>query len=54
MKSRETVILENLIYNDEYVKKVIPFIDVNYFSDEVDKKIFSHIRDYVNQYNSPE
>ena len=53
MKSRETVILENLIYNDEYVKKVIPFIDVNYFSDEVDKKIFSHIRDYVNQYNSP-
>ena len=53
MKSRETVLLENLIYNDEYVKKVIPFIDVNYFSDEVDKKIFSHIRDYVNQYNSP-
>lgn len=53
MKDRETVILENLIYNDEFTKKVIPFIQEEYFSDEIDKKVFSHIKSYVDEYNSP-
>ena len=36
MKSQEQIILENLVYNQEYTKKVIPFLKEEYFSDEVE------------------
>ena len=53
MKSQEQIILENLVYNPEYTKKVIPFLKEEYFSDEVEKKVFVNIKQYVDQYNSP-
>ena len=39
----EKTILSNLIFNDEYTRKVLPFLDERYFSDIVDKKIYNII-----------
>ena len=52
MKSREEVILENLVFNEEYARKVIPFLTDEYFSDSVEKKLFSHIKTFIERYNS--
>lgn len=48
----ETTILSNLIYNEEYTRKVIPFLKQDYFSDHVEKTIFRSILDYVEKYNN--
>jgi replicative DNA helicase len=54
MKNRiEQVILENLIYSEQYVRKVIPFLKSSYFMNHEDQKVFSIIRDFVEKYNNP-
>ena len=47
----EKTILSNLIFNDEYTRKVLPFLDERYFSDIVDKKIYNLIKAYHLDYN---
>ena len=47
----ESVIFGNLIENEEYSRKVIPFLNEDYFTDIVDRKIFTIIKDYVDKYN---
>ena len=49
----ETEILSNLINDEEYVRKVIPFIKEEYFSDVEDRKVFSVVKEFVTKYNSP-
>jgi len=49
--TEEKVILQNLISNDEYSRRVIPFIKDEYFHNKVDKKVFSIIREYIISYN---
>ena len=54
MKNRiEQVILENLIYSEQYVRKVIPFLKASYFMNNEDQKVFTIIRDFVEKYNNP-
>ena len=48
----ETTILSNLVHNEEYTRKVIPFLRQDYFSDHVEKTIFRSILDYVEKYNN--
>ena len=48
----EHIIFGNLIENEEYGRKVIPFLKEEYFTDTVDRKIFSIIHDYVGKYNN--
>ena len=48
----ETTILSSLIHNEEYTRKVIPFLKQDYFSDHVEKTIFRSIFDYVEKYNN--
>lgn len=48
----ELTILKNLIFNDEYSKKVLPFIKGEYFSDRTDKLIHEHVNEFVLKYNS--
>ena len=48
----EQTILKNLIYNDEYLRKVLPFIKSEYFTDRTDKTIFNQITSFVEAYNS--
>jgi len=43
--------LQNLISNDEYSRRVIPFIKDEYFHNKIDKKVFSIIREYIISYN---
>ena len=48
----EKVILRNLVYNEEYLRKVIPFIEPDYFNDRSERVVFEHITKYVAEYNS--
>jgi replicative DNA helicase len=48
----EHIIFGNLIENEEYGRKVIPFLKEEYFTDTVDRKIFSIIYEYVGKYNN--
>ena len=52
MDSIETTILKNLIHNDEYSRKVIPFIDKEYFEELHEKIIFEEICTFIVKYNS--
>ena len=35
MERIETTILRNLVFNEEYSRKVIPFIQPEYFTDDI-------------------
>jgi replicative DNA helicase len=49
----EQMILRNLIHNEEYFRKVLPFLKSEYFSDRTEKIIFDEIEKFTHQYNSP-
>ena len=49
----DTVILVNLVRNEKYVRKVLPFIRSEYFSDGDHKYAFEQIKDYIEKYNNP-
>ena len=49
----DTVILVNLVKNEKYVRKVLPFIKAEYFSDADHKYAFEQIKNYIEQYNNP-
>ena len=48
----EDTILTNLIFNEEYTRKVLPFLKDEYFGTRSDKIIFACIEDFVNKYNN--
>lgn len=48
----EFTILRNLIFNEEYTRKVIPFIQTEYFDNKLDKIIFEETSKFINKYNS--
>ena len=48
----EQTILKNLIYNEEYLRKVLPFIKDEYFTDRTEKLLFKEIISFVQTYNS--
>ena len=49
----EKTILSNLIYNEEYCRRVFPYIKEEYFDDNSLRKIFSTYSDYMNDYKEP-
>ena len=53
MEKVEFLILRNLLYNEEYVRKVIPFIKADYFEDFNQKVVFEEILNFVEEYNTP-
>ena len=52
MERIETTILRNLIYNEEYSRKVIPFIEPTYFEQRTEKIIFEEITQFIVKYGS--
>ena len=48
----EQIVLTNLIYDEDFTRKVIPFLDENYFHQESEKKIFVKIKEHLDAYNS--
>ena len=51
MERIERTVLSNLIHNEEYTRRVLPFIKEEYFSDRLEKILFSEIYKFVNKYN---
>ena len=52
MERIETTILRNLVYEEEYSRKVIPFIQPDYFEDRKEKIIFEEIISFIVKYDS--
>ena len=48
----ENLIFSNLVNNEEYGRKVIPFLKEEYFSSYSDKILFNLIWDYMKEYNT--
>ena len=48
----ENAIFGNLVYNEEYARKCIPFLKEEYFSTQDQKALFRLIKEYVDKYNS--
>ena len=48
----EQTILSNLIYSDDYTRKVFPYLKEDYFQDSTDKVIFKTIARYIERYKS--
>ena len=53
MEKVEFLILRNLLHNETYLRKVIPFIKSEYFEDNNQKVVFEEILKFVQQYNEP-
>lgn len=52
IENTEGLIMWGLIYNDEYCRKVIPFLKTEYFQDYHYKIIFDKINAYLTKYNT--
>ena len=53
MEKVEFLILRNLLYNEEYVRKVLPFLKADYFEERNQKIVFEEILNFVQEYNKP-
>ena len=49
----EKTILSNLILNEEYSRKVFPYLKEDYFDDNALRKIFATCSEYVEKYKEP-
>jgi len=52
MERIEATILRNLVFNEDYSRKVIPFIQPNYFEQKSEKVIFEEIVQFIVKYGS--
>ena len=52
MERIETTILKNLVYNEDYSRKVIPFIEPEYFENRSEKIIFEEVSRFIVKYGS--
>ena len=50
MERIETTILRNLVFDEEYSRKVIPFIEPTYFEQRTEKVIFEEITQFIVNY----
>ncbi len=49
----EEVILRSLLHNDEFLRRVLPYLKVEYFSDAAQAAVFSEIEVFAAKYNAP-
>lgn len=52
MNRLEQSILKNLVYNEEFTRRVLPFIQPEYFSDNAEKLVFSEVKEFIEKYKS--
>lgn len=48
----EQVVLSNLVNNEKFTRKVLPFLQGEYFHDMVDRSIFEMIRNHIDKFNT--
>ena len=51
MEKIEITVLKNLVYNEDYARKVVPFINLEYFELRTEKVICEEIIDFISQYD---
>lgn len=47
----EKVILKNLLRNETYTRKILPFLREDYFTLDEDKTLYKEINDFIHKYN---
>ena len=52
MERTEATILRNLIYNEDYSRKVIPFIQPDYFEEKAERIVFEEVTKFIVKYGS--
>ena len=52
MQKVENLILRNLLRNEEYSRKVLPFLSKEYFLDHTEKELYIQIDNFINKYNN--
>ena len=52
MDKLEVIILKNLVYNEKFCRKVLPFIKPEYFESHEERVVFDEINKYVQQYQT--
>jgi len=50
MERIETTILQNLIYNEVYSRKVISFIKPDYYLNKSDRVVFDQLAEFIVKY----
>ena len=51
MERLEITILRNLIHNEDYARKVIPFIHLDYYDIRSEQVVCQEIIDFISEYN---
>ena len=52
MERIETTILRNLVFNEEFARKTIPFIQPDFFEERSEKIIFEEIVSFITKYDT--
>ena len=52
MERIETTILKNLIFNEDYSRKVLPFLKNEYFESYHEKVVFEEIAKFIIEYGN--
>ena len=47
----ERTTLRNLLHNEDYTRKVLPFLKSEYFQDRSERVVFTEIQKFISQYN---
>ena len=49
---KEDLILSSLVYNEDYARKVIPFLKAEYFQDSAVKDVYEVVDEFIKKYNT--
>lgn len=49
---KEDLILSSLVYNEDYARKVIPFLKAEYFQDSAVKDVYEVVDEFLKKYNT--
>jgi replicative DNA helicase len=52
MSSPEKLILSNLLFNEEFSRRTLPYIEEEYFASRDERLVFSEIKNYTLKYRS--
>ena len=51
MERLEDTILKSLLYNDDFVRRALPYLKPDYFTEHLDKTVFEYVSDFIQKYN---
>jgi len=51
MKKLEKIILKNLFHNEQFVRKILPYLKSEYLQDRSEKTLYEEVQKYVLQFN---